>query len=504
MTRSEKILLNSSSGLFLEFMTFLSGIILPRLIIGHFGSEVNGLITSITQFLAYLTLLQSGVGGVVKAALYRPLESKDKYAVSRVIKSTDIFFKRLAAITIAYLVALCIIYPFIVKDSFDTWYTVFMILIIGMSTVAQYLFGITYQLVLQADQRNYIYNIAQVVTIIGNLLVSGILIHIGASIHLVKLLSGFVFVLRPVVINVYVRKKYKVDTKVEPDNTAIKQRWYGVGFSVASFVHKKTDIFLLTIFSTLSNVSVYSVYSSVLNGIDSFVSNLTNSFQAAFGNMLARNEKDNIKEKFDVYVFISNVLVTVVFSVTFLQMIPFVRLYTAKVSDVEYIYPFFAFVISAAEMSFCLRQPYQAIITAAGHYKQTSVGAYFEAGINIVLSLILLKPLGLLGIAIGTLVSMVYRTVDYALYLRNNILSRPFIDFIKRNIITVVNIVAVLAICYLLPVPTNTWLWWCVSSIIFVIVAAIITFGFNYIFYRTEMANTIKVVKSIGKKRKKK
>lgn len=502
MTRSEKILINSGSGLILELVTFISGIIIPRLIIGHYGSEVNGLITSITQFLAYLTLLQSGVGGVVKAALYKPLENKDKNATSRIIKSTDIFFKRLAAITLAYLAVLCVIYPFIVKESFDTWYTVFMILILGMSTVAQYLFGITYQLVLQADQRNYVYNIAQVGTIIGNLVISALLIYLDSSIHLVKLLSGLVFMLRPILINVYVRNKYKIEAKVEPDNASIKQRWYGVGFSVASFVHKKTDVFLLTIFSTLSNVSVYSVYGSVLNGIDSFVSNLTNSFQAAFGNMLARGERDNIKEKFDVYVFISNVLVTVVFSVTFIQIIPFVSLYTAKVSDVDYIYPLFAFVISAAEMSFCLRQPYQAIITAAGHYKQTSVGAYIEAGINIVLSLILLKPLGLLGIAIGTLVSMVYRTVDYALYLRRNILFRPFGDFIKRNIITILSITCVLGVCYLLPISTNTWTWWCISSIIFVVVASIITLVFNYLFYKTEMINTMKVVKSIRKKRK--
>ncbi|MGI6264935.1 MAG: lipopolysaccharide biosynthesis protein, partial [Acutalibacteraceae bacterium] len=414
MTRSEKVLVNSGSGLLLELVTFLSGIILPRLIIGHYGSEVNGLITSITQFLGYLTLLQSGVGGVVKAALYKPLEGKDTNAVSRIVKSTDTFFKRLAGVTVLYLAVLCVVFPFVVEGSFDTWYTVFMILLIGMTTLAQYLFGITYQLVLQADQRNYICNVAQIVTIIGNLAVSALLIFLGSSIHMVKLLSGFVFVLRPIAIHFYARKKYKIDTKVQPDNNAIKQRWYGVGFSVASFVHKKTDVFLLTIFSTLSNVSVYSVYGSVLAGIDSFISNLTGSFQAAFGNMLARDERENIKEKFDIYVFLSNVLVTVVFSVTFLQMIPFVRLYTAKVSDVNYIYPVFAFVISAAEMSFCLRQPYQAIITAAGHYKQTSFGAYLEAAINIVLSLALLKPLGLLGIAIGTLVSMVYRTVDYA------------------------------------------------------------------------------------------
>jgi hypothetical protein len=82
-------------------------------------------------------------------------------------------------------------------------------------------------------------------------------------------------------------------------------------------------------------------------------------------------------------------------------------------------------------------------------------------------------------------------------------LFRPLWEFVKRNVITAVNIAAVLGVCYLLPIPSNTWLWWIVSSAVFVAIAAIFTVGFNFVFYRTEMKNAVKVVKAIGKKRKK-
>lgn len=57
--RSKKALKNIISSLLLQLVTVICGLILPRAIIGKYGSNVNGLISSITQFLTYITLLES-------------------------------------------------------------------------------------------------------------------------------------------------------------------------------------------------------------------------------------------------------------------------------------------------------------------------------------------------------------------------------------------------------------------------------------------------------------
>ena len=57
--RSKKALKNIISSLLLQLITIICGLILPRAIIGEYGSNVNGLISSITQFLTYITLLES-------------------------------------------------------------------------------------------------------------------------------------------------------------------------------------------------------------------------------------------------------------------------------------------------------------------------------------------------------------------------------------------------------------------------------------------------------------
>ena len=58
------------SSLTFQVLTILCGFVLPRMILGSFGSEVNGLVNSITQFLTIISFLEVGVGAVVQSALY--------------------------------------------------------------------------------------------------------------------------------------------------------------------------------------------------------------------------------------------------------------------------------------------------------------------------------------------------------------------------------------------------------------------------------------------------
>ena len=72
--RAKKNILTS---LVSQLVVLVCGIVVPRLMIGEFGSEAYGATTSITQFLAYITLLEGGIGGVARAVLYKPLAQKD-------------------------------------------------------------------------------------------------------------------------------------------------------------------------------------------------------------------------------------------------------------------------------------------------------------------------------------------------------------------------------------------------------------------------------------------
>lgn len=71
--KNKATLLNMISGLILQLFTLVSGFILPKIILIYFGSEVNGLVSSLNQFLSYITLVEGGITGVIVANLYLAL-----------------------------------------------------------------------------------------------------------------------------------------------------------------------------------------------------------------------------------------------------------------------------------------------------------------------------------------------------------------------------------------------------------------------------------------------
>ena len=67
--RKKKLLLNTGTAILSEVLNLVFGFIIPRLVISHYGSVTNGILSSITQFLAFFSMMEMGVGAVVKAAL---------------------------------------------------------------------------------------------------------------------------------------------------------------------------------------------------------------------------------------------------------------------------------------------------------------------------------------------------------------------------------------------------------------------------------------------------
>ena len=77
MENRNKTLLNIVMFLIFQIVLIISNFIIPRIILLNYGSEINGLVLSITQFLNYINLFEGGVSGVVLAALYKPLSYKN-------------------------------------------------------------------------------------------------------------------------------------------------------------------------------------------------------------------------------------------------------------------------------------------------------------------------------------------------------------------------------------------------------------------------------------------
>ena len=494
--RGNKLIKNIILSLGVQLVTAICGFIIPKLIIEQYGSAVNGLVSSITQFLEYITFLEAGIGPVIKAALYKPIAKKDKNTIQDILKTSESFFKKIGYIFIVYLIILCIIYPKMINSQFDYWYTVSLIIILSLSIFAQYFLGITYSLYLQAEQKNYITYSIQIVTTVLNAIAVIFLVKFGQNIQTVKLVSSLIFVMRPILQNLYVRKKYKINLTNANNKFELKQKWDGLSQHVAYIIHNNTDIAVLTLMANITEVSVYSVYLLVVNGIRTIIQSFSSGVSALLGDMLAREEKENLEKTFNLYEFIHFSVITIIFYVTFVMIIPFVTVYTKGIKDVNYIRPVFASIMILAELFYACRQPYSSITFAAGHFKQLSKGAWIESISNLTISVVLTFFMGIEGVAIGTFISILIRTIEFISYASKNLLNRKKGIAIKRIFVMIIEIIVLSFISKLLINMTiENYLDWIKYACIVTAFACIIIIGSNMIIFRKDAKQLINLMK---------
>ena len=506
MERKKRLALNTSTSLFYQVVTIICGFILPRLILKSFGSEVNGLVNSITQFLAIISFLELGVGAVIQSSLYKPLAEKDDEQISRVIVSGQKFFSKLAKILTVYVIILMVCYPFIANQKFGFVYTATMIGVISISSFAQYYFGIINSLLLTADQKGYVSYISQTVTLIMNTVACFILIKLGAGIHLVKLVTSLIYALRPLILAIYVKRHYNLNWNIKYTEEPIKQKWNGVAQHVSAVVLDGTDNIVLTIFSDLKDVSIYSVYSIVTSGVKQLLLSMTNGIQALMGEMWAKQELDELKDFFGWIEWILHTGTILIFGITSALIIPFIEVYTKGISDVNYVQPLFAMLIVVANAGHCLRLPYNIMILAGGHYKQTQNNYLIAATLNIIISVVAVRALGLVGVALGTVIAMFYQTVWMAWYDSKNLIKWPFKNFLKQIFVDGLIVVLLHLFIHLSFLKTwfetksVTYFSWIVIAVKISILVIFISAIINIVFYRTHIR--LAVEKSINKIRK--
>lgn len=483
----KRLFYNTIFSLLLQIVTVLCGLIIPRLFLSEYGSEVNGLVQSVTQFLGIITLLELGIGQVIQSALYKPLANKDKYAIDCVLASGNKFFRRIAYILLAYIVLLSVIYPIVVAKDFDWIYTATLIGSISIGSFSQYYFGIIDRILLNADQRGYIQYISQILALIINTVLCGVFILAGFPIQVVKLTASLVFLVRPAAVRLYIQKHYDINRKVVYEGEPIKQRWNGIAQHISGFILVGTDNIVLTLFSTLSNVSIYSVYYFVVHGIHQLYQSVTSGLHSLVGELWAKKELDRLNRIFGAIELLLHFLTVFLFGCTSILILPFIRVYTDGISDANYVQPMFAMLIVFAYASQCIKTIYNILILAGGHYKQTQRCHIVSAILNVVVSVFAVYFWGLIGVAIGTVVAMGYQMVWMAYYDSKHLLKWPFKNFIKQICVDALTVAAIWLVTSGIELREISYLSWLIMAIKVASIALVVTVLMAFFFFRKRM-----------------
>ena len=492
--RNKKLAWNTISGLLYQGTAVICGFILPRAILNCYGSEVNGLVNSIAQFLQMITFLELGVGAVVQSALYKPLADRADRAISQVIASGSSFFRKLAGILILYVAALVVVYPKMVNDDFGFAYDATLILAMSISYFAQYYFGIIDGLLLKADQKAYISNIIDTVTVLLNTFFCYCLVYWGFSIQVVKVTTAGIFLLRPILVRLYIRKHYKIDRKCSYTKDPVDQKWNGIAQHVAAIVRDSTDMAVLSVFATMADVSVYSVYYLVVSGIKNLILSCFNGITALFGELWAKQEWEELNKYYSYVEWFFQAVIVFVWCCTYRLIVPFVMVYTKNVTDANYNVPVFAALLCVAYMIYCYRLPFNTMILSAGHYRNTQGIYIVSAVINLVLSVFAVRRWGLIGVTIGSMSAMLYQLLFMAYYVIKKLQVYSVRQLAKQVVFDLMTIMFALYATSIFPAVSSSWVEWIVLAVKNAVVIGVCVVTMNVVFYNKQSVQMLKKV----------
>ncbi|NGU53688.1 hypothetical protein G6Z29_10525 [Clostridium perfringens] len=305
---------------------------------------------------------------------------------------------------------------------------------------------------------------------------------------MIKLASTTVFVLNPILLTIYVNKNYNIIKDVKPDFKVISQRWEAFAQEVAAFVNNNTDLMILSIFLNIKEVSVYTVYYLVINGVKTIIICLSEGFASAFGNMLAKNEKKLLLENMKIYEFMIYSISVIAFTSTAILIVPFISIYTKGINDINYSRPIFGLLVAIGGFFYCVKFPYQDIIQSHGYFKENRNSAIIESIINILISIIFVKSMGLIGVTIGTICALLFRMIQYSRFSCKHILKISFNNILKRFAVCLLEVFTIFFVFRMLPkFPIENYLTWSIYAFIILSISSVIVFIYKFIFYNREL-----------------
>jgi len=503
LVRVKSFIRNTTFGLIFEVIMLIFGLIVPRLIISSYGSEVNGLTSTINQLLAVLNLLQAGALGASIFSLYKPLAEDDFEKVSRVLAASRNFFVKMGTY---FLIGTFLIAPistfFMLDSEIDPLFIMASIIILGLNASFSFFFISKYDIVFAADQKRYILSLAGICERLSYYFILFYIIFQGFHFLFMYLAILTGNVIKIIYLETQYRKRYKrriVNVKVGKDEK-IKDRQYVMYTQIGLQIVSASPIIIISALYDLSLASVYAVYNLVQEIMLKLFNMVFNSVSAVFGNLVATGNKDSINKVSNLLQFIYISMGTLLLTGIVFLMPSFISLYIDNIADINYSYPLLVIMITVHLISFCIYQPIKTLINSFGLFKETYIQSVLTALIAVITSILfgmISMPLVLLGPTI-----FYFLTLSYQLILLKK--RNPWLSFAKfggRTIMMISLIFVSYLIYYLINLSIENWLSWIVVAILVTFISSLLILIYSFIFERSELKQCFEYITILFRKK---
>ena len=426
MSKKDNVEKNIIVGFGGQLIILVLGIIVPRIMLTNYGSDVNGLISTITQIFTYMALLEAGIGQAARNALYKPIAENNRQGISHIASIAQSYFRKLTAIYGIGVILLALIVPFVIKSGVDKATICLVILFQGLAGVISFYFIQTQAIILDADGHGYINNGINVINQILSYSARIILAFMGINIAVVQFSYFLITIAKVIVYKAYFNRHYSwLDYSLATKEDKLKDRNAYIVTEIAWTLFSSTDMIVLSTFISTQLSSVYAIYNMVFTSLNVLLNAVYSSLVYILGQTF-HEDIEKYKKVHDVFTSIFLGAMTIMMCVAYVLCIPFVRLYTDGVTDITYVYHELPLLFCLIQIISWSRFVSGNLTGIAGYAKQTGWISLIEAITNVLLSVLLVNRFGLVGVLIATVVSLPLKVV-WCIYIADKkVMHRPY------------------------------------------------------------------------------
>lgn len=408
---------NGFWGAFSNIAITIINFIVRTIFIKVLGNEYLGINGLFTNILYVLNFAELGFGSAIVYNLYKPVADNDKERIKTLI---DLYKKIYRIIGYIVLILGLMVIPFMgyiinerpnIKESLTFIYILYL-----LETCGTYFLGYKRSILL-VNQENYVSSIITLISSIVKSLVQIVVLlltHnyiIYLTVYILSTLFTELFII------IYVNKTYpflRERNVIKATNEEIKKIFSNVKslflYKLGNTVLSGTDNIILSMIVGINAVGLYSNYSLIITAVSGVLWNLLSGLTGSIGNLNVYKEKDKQKNIFEEVLFVSCLLYGFGMICVCLLINPFIVIWIGN----EYLIPQVT-VIYLVIVCYLrgIVYPTNAYRDTLGLFKEGKLIPLISAIINIILSFGLGYKMGMDGIFLATLISILTTTFWY-------------------------------------------------------------------------------------------
>lgn len=419
--KTKKALLNSITNIISYIISFIPNLIIRKVFIATLGNGLLGLSSLFTNLIGWISIVELGVGTAIVYSLYKPFAENDKKTVNAYINFYRKFYRAVGFIILGIGILLAPFIKYFVKEDISSKVMIFGFLLYLINSFISYMFS--HKLcILNVAQEAYKVTIGTTVSKLTIAILQYIMLRNYPDFFLYIIIQMLINILYYIIINIYILSKYSWlnDKKQELEGNSKKNLIKNVR---ALFMHKigglvvfSTDNIVISKFIGLTVLANYTNYQMIISALQSVVKVGISGITASVGIMLVEGDKKKAYETHKKIFFLSFWIVSYIIITLYNTLDQFIAIWIGKESFLNS----FTVCILLINMYFLLmRSSVDSFQEGSGNFYQDRYGPIAEGTINLVMSIILVKRIGISGVFVGTLISnflVVFWTKPYVVY----------------------------------------------------------------------------------------